>query len=79
MQNNESDLVENSTINKRFQDNSQDESTCTTTAQIHDSGEAKTNCQINVDNDKHLVNELIQMVKDIQLNQAQVIKNMEAN
>ena len=79
MQNNEIDLVENSTINRRFQDSSQDESTCTTTAQIHDSGEAETSCQISVDNDKHLVNELIQMVKDIQLNQAQVIKNMEAN
>ena len=79
MQNNEIDLVENSTISRRFPDNFQDESTCTTTAQIHDSGEVETSCQINVDNDKHLVNELIQMVKDIQLNQAQVIKNIEAN
>ena len=79
MQNNEIDLVENSTINRRFPDSSSDESTCTTTTQIHDSGEVETSCQISVDNDKHLVNELIQMVKDIQLNQAQVIKNMEAN
>ena len=62
MQNNESDLVEKSTINRRFQENFQDESTCTTTTQIHASGEAKTSCQIIVDNDKHLVNELIQMV-----------------
>ena len=59
MQNNEIDLVENSTINRRFQDSSQDESTCTTTTQIHDSGEAETSCQISVDNDKDIVNELI--------------------
>ena len=45
MQNNEIKLVENSTINKRFQDSSQDESTCTTIAQIHDNGEAETSCQ----------------------------------
>ena len=59
MQNNKIDLVEDSAISRSFPDNSQDESTCTTTTQIHDSGEVETCCQISVDNDKHLVNELI--------------------
>lgn len=65
MQQDESDLVKDPTINERFQDNSPYHnvpSTCTVARRIHDSGKAGTSYQINVDNerenDEHLIEKL---------------------
>lgn len=65
MQQDENDLVEDPTVKERFQDNSPYQkvpSTCTVARRIHDIGKTRTNCQINVDNerenDKHVIEEL---------------------
>lgn len=86
MQQNEGDLVKDPTVNERFQDNSPYQngpSTCTVAREIHDSGKAGTSYQISVDNerenDKHLIEELKQLVKDIQFSQKQLVKYMELN
>jgi len=97
MQQDESDLVKDPTVNEILQDNSpyqnasycrhcecsHDESTCTIGRRIHDSGKAETSCQISVDNekenDKHLIEELKQLVKDMRFSQTQLVKIMELN
>ena len=56
---------------------SHDESNCTVARQIHDNGEAETSCQMNInnerENDKHLIKELKQLVKNVELNQEKFI------
>ena len=52
-------------------------STCTVANQIHDSGKAGTNYQISVDNErenhKHIIEELTQLVKNMQLSKKKLI------
>lgn len=59
------------------------ESTCAIARGIPDSGRVRTSDQIDIDddkeNDKHLVKELTQMLKDMQFNQAQLMKTVELN
>lgn len=55
-------------------DHFHDESTCAVARGILNSGRARTKDQINIDdekeNDKHLIKELKQMIKDMQFSQA---------
>ena len=82
MQQNESDLVKDPAIDERFQDNSPYQnapSICTVADQIHGSGKTGTSCQISVDNerenDKKIIEELMRLVKNMELNQENFVTN----
>jgi len=76
VQQNENNLIKGPTVDERFQNNSSYQnvpSTCTIADQIHDSGKARTNYKISVDNEKEaqkqIIQELMQLVKNMDINQ----------
>jgi len=89
----ESDSLKDPTIIDKFQENAphkyfpyfrpcehfHDESTHVVARRIIDSGKVGTNDQIHdeKENDKHIIKELTQMLKDIQFSQSQLMKTME--